>query len=225
MAADWLVYLKVKRLNLLQEHHLIRGMEEEWALRLKRTTERAARGDLYGLSDAYSTARDTLGGLKSHRVTVVRNEIRAAHLADGFLKGTHLREMEREGSRDPDLRRVREIAYSFRGDIFDGDDQVFEDLFDEWCEAAGFTDKSLWARKKRKRKRKLEYTFNSSPEPDEPEEEDSRSGLKFATFVFLTVSAPIVFAIGFIVLAGGTPILQNVVPVLSEAFSRTFGLK
>lgn len=196
MKGDTLQYLRIKRTNLAQEARLIRKGEWAYRRRAKKCLKDSAEQ-----GEALTTAAQQT----SHRVTVVRNEARSAHLAHAFLSGRNLRDVEEEGSSEPDLRRVREIAYGFRGNLFE-DDADFEESFDTWCWYAGYDDPSKWARKKRKQ----QYTYNTFPQRDEDEEVDT-------SFPWLAIVISALLAAGFI-----TAEMLN--PPSFQALKNFFGL-
>lgn len=89
------VYLKIKIKSLAAEARIIRAEE----LRLR---DRGGELPVH--------LRDVRSGLHLHRVNDVRREARAAQIAYAFLRGVPLAALERPGSAEVPIKRVRELA-------------------------------------------------------------------------------------------------------------------
>ena len=110
-------YLKVKLLSLIAETDIIRDREELYKSLIE---QREWDGFPAG------TERKILAGLVSHRMGVVRPEIRATHIAYGALKGKDLEEIEAYPSKIPEkiLRKAARMFTKYgEYDLQDGVDR------------------------------------------------------------------------------------------------------
>lgn len=99
-------HLKIKIKSLAAESTFIRQSEEKWR-------ERARKARLKEKDRQLANAVATEHSLYQHRYHVVRPETRASHLAYGFLRGQTYQRMENLAYREPDWKRVEEIAKKF----------------------------------------------------------------------------------------------------------------
>lgn len=86
-------YLKVKLLSLIAETDIIRDREEYYKVLIDQR-------EYYGFPA--TSERKILAGLISHRMAVVRPEIRATHIAYGLLKGKSIDTIEMYPSKIPE---------------------------------------------------------------------------------------------------------------------------
>lgn len=124
-------HLRVKRMELAGETRYIKSQERKWNEKARKARAKlVARGQAPNSTDP----GDLYASFRRHRHTVVRPHARAAHLADGFLRGVPYRVMEKEGSSAPVWDYVFQNAWSFRGDRTWNE---LVDQFDEWLLEAG----------------------------------------------------------------------------------------
>lgn len=96
-------YLKTKVISLVDEAKTIRRLENR---RLRLFNEARQDGN-----DQRAEYQETVfKGLRGHRITVVRDEARASHLAYGFLRGQEYKQMERRADTMPDWKKIRKLA-------------------------------------------------------------------------------------------------------------------
>lgn len=135
------IYLKIKALSLAEEARVIKAQEQRLLRRIAKARARLALDPNHiatgaGLLNAVSA----WNGIRSHRIFEVRREARCTNLAVGFLRGRAYRIMEAVCWKEPDWKRVAEIAEKYRPDNASqplNDPRVLRQRFAEWKDAAG----------------------------------------------------------------------------------------
>lgn len=116
--------LKIKFLSLSAEERLIRHEEVKVNRRMKKLVLSKDK------AMAWERQSTKYWDLRSHRITVVRPEARATHLARAFLCGHEYSKIEEFRYSRPDWTRVGELVHKYAI----GNRQVVAQQLEEWIQ-------------------------------------------------------------------------------------------
>lgn len=116
-------HLKVKVHSLTHEMTYIRRQEEKWKNRARWARQRQKENATEKGASSIAYAENNFWSLRAHRV-FQKPEVRATHLAHGFMKGQPYAKMEHicygqvkgSGSSEPDWKRIETMVARFAAD-------------------------------------------------------------------------------------------------------------